>query len=57
MRSWPLLTFGLLCVTADAAPLSTAFGFQYPYFMVIDGNDDRGIDVGIASRFPIPLAA
>lgn len=33
--------------------LDAEFGFQYPYFMVIDGNDDRGIDVGIASRFPI----
>jgi endonuclease/exonuclease/phosphatase family metal-dependent hydrolase len=25
----------------------------YPYNMVIDGNDERGIDVGILSRFPI----
>jgi endonuclease/exonuclease/phosphatase family metal-dependent hydrolase len=25
----------------------------YPHAMVIDGNDERGIDVGIASRFPI----
>ena len=26
---------------------------NYPYLMLIDGNDNRGIDVGIASRFPI----
>jgi len=26
---------------------------SYPHVMVIDGNDDRGIDVGIMSRFPI----
>jgi len=26
---------------------------SYPHAMVIDGNDDRGIDVGIASRWPI----
>jgi endonuclease/exonuclease/phosphatase family metal-dependent hydrolase len=25
----------------------------YPHVMVIDGNDDRGIDVGLMSRFPI----
>jgi endonuclease/exonuclease/phosphatase family metal-dependent hydrolase len=25
----------------------------YPYNMVIDGNDQRGIDVGILSRYPI----
>lgn len=33
--------------------LAAEFGLRYPYLMVIDGNDDRGIDVGIASRFPI----
>jgi endonuclease/exonuclease/phosphatase family metal-dependent hydrolase len=33
--------------------LEATFEFAYPYFMVIDGNDDRGIDVGIMSRFPI----
>ena len=33
--------------------LEAEFGFSYPHYMVIDGNDDRGIDVGIASRFPI----
>lgn len=26
---------------------------EYPHAMVIDGNDERGIDVGILSRFPI----
>ena len=26
---------------------------EYPHFMVIDGNDERGIDVGILSRYPI----
>ena len=26
---------------------------DYPHTMVIDGNDERGIDVGILSRFPI----
>ena len=29
----------------DAAP--------YPHVMVIDGNDDRGIDVGLLTRFPV----
>lgn len=28
-------------------------GSGLTYNMVVDGNDDRGIDVGIASRFPI----
>lgn len=31
-------------------PLAVA---PYPYNMVIDGNDERGIDVGILSRYPI----
>lgn len=26
---------------------------EYPHVMVIDGNDERGIDVGILARFPI----
>ncbi len=26
---------------------------EYPYVLVVDGNDQRGIDVGIVSRFPI----
>jgi endonuclease/exonuclease/phosphatase family metal-dependent hydrolase len=33
--------------------LRTQFNFDYPHFMVIDGNDQRGIDLGILSRFPI----
>jgi len=33
--------------------LAIEFGWSYPHFMVVDGNDERGIDVGIASRFPI----
>jgi endonuclease/exonuclease/phosphatase family metal-dependent hydrolase len=35
--------------------LAAEFGYSYPHFMVIDGNDDRGIDVGIASKFPIEV--
>lgn len=35
-------------------PMLKARGLKcYPYNMVIDGNDIRGIDVGILSRFPI----
>lgn len=33
--------------------LSAKFQLVYPHCMVIDGNDDPGIDVGILSRFPI----
>jgi endonuclease/exonuclease/phosphatase family metal-dependent hydrolase len=33
--------------------LEAQFGFSYKHFMVIDGNDTRGIDLGIMSRFPI----
>jgi endonuclease/exonuclease/phosphatase family metal-dependent hydrolase len=34
--------------------LGTASGARpYPYNLLIDGNDSRGIDVGILSRFPI----
>ena len=33
--------------------LGAEFGKAYPHVMLIDGNDDRGIDVGIMSRFPI----
>lgn len=29
------------------------FDFAYPHGMVVDGNDERGIDLGILSRFPI----
>jgi endonuclease/exonuclease/phosphatase family metal-dependent hydrolase len=33
--------------------LEAEFEAGYPHLMIIDGNDYRGIDVGIASRFPI----
>ena len=33
--------------------LHAEFGFSYPHVMVIDGNDTRGIDLGILSRYPI----
>lgn len=33
--------------------LGAKFGFAYQHFMVIDGNDERGIDLGILSRFQI----
>ncbi len=33
--------------------LKTHYQLQYPHVMVIDGNDERGIDLGIMSRFPI----
>ncbi len=33
--------------------LLARFQMSYPHYLVIDGNDGRGIDVGIASRFPI----
>jgi endonuclease/exonuclease/phosphatase family metal-dependent hydrolase len=33
--------------------LRADFQFSYPHFMVVDGNDQRGIDVGILSRYPI----
>jgi endonuclease/exonuclease/phosphatase family metal-dependent hydrolase len=33
--------------------LDAQFDKAYPHVMVIDGNDDRGIDVGIMSRHPI----
>lgn len=29
------------------------YGLNYPHNMLIDGNDARGIDVGLFSRFPI----
>src|SRR6266542_751811 len=32
--------------------LPTVNAEPYPHVMVIDGNDDRGIDVGLMSRFP-----
>jgi endonuclease/exonuclease/phosphatase family metal-dependent hydrolase len=33
--------------------LKAQFNFSYPHSMVVDGNDERGIDLGILSRFPI----
>jgi endonuclease/exonuclease/phosphatase family metal-dependent hydrolase len=33
--------------------LKSQFGFSYSHVMVIDGNDTRGIDVGILSNTPI----
>ncbi len=33
--------------------LKAHFGFSYKHFMVIDGNDMRGIDLGIMSQYPI----
>lgn len=36
------------------APILEATGREpYPYVLVVDGNDERGIDVGILSRHPI----
>jgi endonuclease/exonuclease/phosphatase family metal-dependent hydrolase len=33
--------------------LGAQFQCSYPHSMVVDGNDPRGIDVGILSRYPI----
>jgi endonuclease/exonuclease/phosphatase family metal-dependent hydrolase len=33
--------------------LKSQFGFSYKHYMVIDGNDMRGIDLGIMSHYPI----
>ena len=33
--------------------LDAKFNKAYPHVMVLDGNDERGIDVGIMSRYPI----
>jgi endonuclease/exonuclease/phosphatase family metal-dependent hydrolase len=33
--------------------LRTHFNLRYPHVMAIDGNDERGIDLGILSRFPV----
>ncbi|MEX5219866.1 MAG: endonuclease/exonuclease/phosphatase family protein [Nitrospira sp.] len=33
--------------------LGAEFQFSYPHSMVVDGNDPRGIDVGILSRYPL----
>lgn len=52
----------LLCVEVENRPslqrfndqvLGAKFRAAYPHAMVIDGNDERGIDVGILSRYPI----
>ncbi|GAB2855881.1 hypothetical protein GCM10027277_25590 [Pseudoduganella ginsengisoli] len=52
----------LICVEVENRPtlqrfneqvLEAAFGRGFPHVMVIDGNDERGIDVGILSRYPI----
>lgn len=52
----------LVCVEVENRPtlqrfnkqvLSSVFGERYPHVMVIDGNDARGIDVGLLSRYPI----
>jgi endonuclease/exonuclease/phosphatase family metal-dependent hydrolase len=37
----------------NSALLPAVSTTPYPHVMVIDGNDDRGIDVGLLSRFPI----
>jgi len=33
--------------------LGARFNKAFPHVMVIDGNDERGIDVGVMSRYPI----
>jgi len=33
--------------------LGAKFGVEYPHYMVIDGNDMRGIDLGVLSRHPV----
>jgi len=37
----------------NTALLPAVSTMPYPHVMVIDGNDERGIDVGLLSRFPI----
>lgn len=37
--------------------LGAEFNAAYPHVMAIDGNDERGIDVGILSRIPIERMA
>jgi endonuclease/exonuclease/phosphatase family metal-dependent hydrolase len=39
----------------DAALVTTAKKPRYPHVMVIDGNDDRGIDVGILTKKQYPI--
>ena len=52
----------LVCVEVENRPtlqrfneqvLASTLGESFPHVMVIDGNDTRGIDVGILSRYPI----
>jgi len=52
----------VICVEVENRPtlgrfneqvLGAVFDKAYPHVMVIDGNDRRGIDVGIMSRYPI----
>lgn len=52
----------VLCVVeTESRPALERFNVQalkplkahYPHFLLIDGNDPRGIDVGVYSRFPI----
>jgi endonuclease/exonuclease/phosphatase family metal-dependent hydrolase len=51
-----------VCIEVESRPtllrfneqvLGAKFSKAYPHVMVLDGNDDRGIDVGIMSRYPI----
>ena len=51
-----------ICVEVENRPtllrfneqvLKAKFNKRFPHVMVVDGNDDRGIDVGIMSRYPI----
>jgi endonuclease/exonuclease/phosphatase family metal-dependent hydrolase len=52
----------LICIEVENRPtlqrfneqvLKAEFNCEYAHAMVIDGNDQRGIDVGILSRYPI----
>lgn len=49
----------LACIVeAEDRPALKAFdadllGYRYPYEILLDGNDQRGIDVGVYSKFPI----
>lgn len=52
----------LICVEVENRPtlqrfndqvLQASYNVAYPHAMVVDGNDERGIDVGILSRYPI----
>ena len=52
----------LVCVEVENRPtlqrfneqvLGVTIGESFPHVMVIDGNDTRGIDIGLLSRYPI----